>query len=94
MFAVNPFMALVNEPVPVPSVVRVLAIVGPVLVFQHTPRAVIAAPPSELILPPAAAEEEVMVFIAVVVRVGSEGPPDGVVKAISEPYPVPALFVA
>ncbi len=47
----NPVSALVKEPTPVPSDVWVFDSVGPEDVFQHTPRAVTADPPSELIIP-------------------------------------------
>ena len=57
-------------PVPVPSVVFILAIVGLSDVFQHTPLAVIAAPPSLEIEPPDMADVEVMAEGEVVVRVG------------------------
>jgi hypothetical protein len=51
--AVNAVIELVNIPVPVLSVVLVLnAVVGPDVVLQHTPRAVIIAPPSLVIFPP------------------------------------------
>ena len=58
-----------NVPVPVASVVREPAIVGLVAVPQHTPRAVIALPPSTVILPPETAALAVMPVAAVVVRV-------------------------
>jgi hypothetical protein len=45
-------MALVNIPVPLPSVLWLPDTVGFAVVLQHTPRAVTVAPPSELILPP------------------------------------------
>ena len=50
--AVNPVMELVNEPVPVPSVVLLSAVVGLALVLQQTPLAETAAPPSLVIFPP------------------------------------------
>jgi hypothetical protein len=56
-------------PVPVPSVVRLFAVVGLVLVFQQTPLAVIVPPPSAVIFPPDTAVIEVIEVIAVVVRV-------------------------
>ena len=53
MPAVNAVIELVNIPVPVLSVVLVLkAVVGPVVVLQHTPRAVTEAPPSLVTFPP------------------------------------------
>ena len=71
MVAVSPVMALVNVPMPVPSVVLVdKAIVGFAVVLQQTPRAVTAAPPSSVILPPLAAVVDVMEVTAVVVMDG------------------------
>ena len=43
---------LVKEPVPVPSVVLLLAVVGLGETDQHTPRAVMAAPPPAGMFPP------------------------------------------
>ena len=64
-------MALVNVPMPVPSVVLVdRAMVGLAVVLQQTPRAVTAAPPSSVILPPLAAVVDVMEVTAVVVMDG------------------------
>jgi hypothetical protein len=64
---------LVKLPIPLPSIVFVLsAAVGLLLVLQHTPRAVTAAPPSKLILPPLLAEVKFMLLIAIVlVTVGN-----------------------
>ena len=71
MPAVNPVIELVNIPVPVLSVVLVLnAVVGPVVVLQHTPRAVTVAPPSLVIFPPLVAVVCVVADAAVVVRTG------------------------
>ena len=67
----NPVIVLVKAPVPVPSVVLLLAIVGFADVLQHTPRAVTAAPPSEEIFPPLAAAELAIDDIAVVVSTGT-----------------------
>lgn len=51
--AVRPVIALVNVPIPVPSVVLVnKAMVGFAVVLQQMPRAVIVAPPSATTLPP------------------------------------------
>ena len=61
---------LVNVPIPVPSVVLLFVIVGPGVVLQQTPRAVIAEPASDVILPPAVA---VVVPIDVGVVVVSAG---------------------
>ena len=44
--------SLTKVPVPLPSVVKLFAVVGVALVFQHTPLAVTLAPPSEVIFPP------------------------------------------
>ncbi len=64
-------MALVNVPMPVPSVVLVdKAMVGFAVVLQQTPRAVTGAPPSVLITPPLVAVVFVMAVIVVVVMVG------------------------
>ena len=43
---------LINIPVPVPFIVLLFAIVGFTAVVQHTPRAIIAAPPSSATFPP------------------------------------------
>jgi len=87
-------MALVNVPIPVPSVVLVdNAMVGFAVVLQQTPRTVTGAPPSELITPPLLAVVLVMADIAVVVIAGIVGVAD-VVKTESPPYDVPTLFVA
>ena len=74
MTAVNPVIELVNTPVPEPSEVLVLnAIVGPVVVLQHTPRAVTdAPPPSAVTFPPDVADDAVIDVAAVVAaRVGN-----------------------
>ena len=64
-------IALVNVPIPVPSLVLVnKAIVGLGVVLQQTPRAVTAAPPSVLIVPPLLAVVLVMDDMAVVTIVG------------------------
>ena len=64
-------MALVNIPVPVPSVVLVdKATVGFAVVLQQTPRAVTVAPPSATTLPPLAAVVMVIDVGKVVVTVG------------------------
>ena len=78
-------MALVNVPIPVPSVVLVgKAMVGLGVVLQQTPRAVTAAPPSALIVPPLPAVVLVMADMAVVVMVGMVET-GGVVKTESPP---------
>ena len=68
---VKPVMLLVNEPVPVPSVVFDPVIVGFADVPQHTPLAVIADPPSDVILPPEVKDDDVIADAAVVVRTGA-----------------------
>lgn len=78
-------MALVNVPMPVPSVVLVdKAMVGFTVVLQHTPRTVTAAPPSVVMLPPLVAVVLVMAATAVVVMVGIVDV-DAVVKVESPP---------
>ena len=72
MLAVKPLIVEVKVPVPVPSVVFVLKdTVGPVLVDQTTPRAVIDAPPSTVMLPPLLAPVAVIEPIDVVVKVAA-----------------------
>ena len=78
---VNPVILLVNGDV-VPSVVLELAVVGPVVVLQHTPCAVTAEPPIAVTVPPELAEVPVIEVIAVVVTVGATA---NVVKVISLP---------
>jgi hypothetical protein len=67
---VKPVILLVKIPVPVPSEVLLLAVVGLVEVLQHTPLDVTAAPPSEVTFPPLVA---VAVDVAVVVPVITVG---------------------
>jgi uncharacterized membrane protein len=59
--------------VPEPSAVLLLAVVGFAAVFQQTPRAVTAAPPSAVILPPLCAVVSVKEVTAVVAKVGKPG---------------------
>jgi uncharacterized membrane protein YdcZ (DUF606 family) len=82
---VNPDIELVNAPVPVPSVVLLLAVVGLVAMFQQIPRAVTDAPPSFVIFPPLLAVVVVIKVIAVVDRVGTTDVTALVVKLISLP---------
>jgi hypothetical protein len=64
-------MLLLKLPLPVPLLVLVLrAIVGLGLVLQHTPRAVMAAPPSAVMLPPLFALLVVIAETEVVEMVG------------------------
>jgi hypothetical protein len=80
--AVSPVIKLTNGPVPVPSVVLLFAIVGPAVVLQQTPFAVIAPPPSVAIVPPEVAETAVIALIFAVVIVESTA---SVVNEISLP---------
>ena len=84
--AVNPVIALVNIPVPVPLVVLVdKAMVGFAVILQQTPRAVTAAPPSATTLPPPDAVVMVIDDKDVVVTVGNAVEVLVVVKLISLP---------
>ena len=58
---------LVKLPVPDPSDVLLSAMVGPVVVLQHTPLSVTLAPPSLEMAPPLTAADEVMDVTALVV---------------------------
>ena len=79
-------MALVNIPVPVPSIVLVdKAMVGLAVVAQQTPRAVTVEPPSLVTLPPLAAVVIVIAVAAVVITVGNAVDMLVVVKVISLP---------
>ena len=57
---------------PVPSKVFELAVVGVWVVAQQTPRAVMAAPPSDEIVPPLVAVMEVIADAAIVEIVGTD----------------------
>ena len=83
--AVNPVNELVKMPVPGPSVVLLFAVVGPVAVFQQTPRAVTEAAPSLVIFPPLLAVVWVIDVISVVDSVGITGTIALVVKLTSLP---------
>ena len=87
-----PERLLVKLPVPVPSVVIKLLMVGVAVVAQQTPLAVMAPPPLAVIFPPETAVVKVIEVTAVVVRVASTIWP--VVNETSFPYAVPALLVA
>jgi hypothetical protein len=63
-------MLLLKLPVPLPSVVVLLAVVGFCDVLQHTPRTVTVAPPDEVTFPPDVAPLDVMFVTVVVVTVG------------------------
>ena len=62
-----------NIPVPLPSVVWLLAVVGFEEVFQQTPLTVTVAPPSDVTFPPLVAVVWVIFVTAVVVTVGRTG---------------------
>jgi hypothetical protein len=64
-------MALVYSPVPVPSLVLLLSIVGLGAVFQHTPFAVIDEPSLLLMTPPELAVLGMMLTTVEVVRTGT-----------------------
>ena len=88
MVAVKPLIVDVKVPVPVPSVVFVLKdTVGPVLVDQTTPRAVIDAPPSDVMFPPLLAPVEVIAPIVVVVKVAVTAFTEIVPVALTLPQP-------
>ena len=59
----------VKLPVPVPLLVKLLAVVDVELVDQQTPRAVTVAPPSAVMFPPLVAVDVVIKVAAVVVMV-------------------------
>ncbi len=61
---------LVKLPDPVPFVVLLWLVVGSAAVFQHTPRAVTAPPPSALMVPPVVAPDSVMALTLVLVSTG------------------------
>ena len=79
----SPVRELVNEPVPEPSVVWLLAVVGVPPVFQQTPRAVTGSEPMSVTLPPELALPAVTALAAVVVTVGAAAA--AVVKVSSLP---------
>ena len=82
-------MELVNVPVPEPSVVWLPLTTGLAEVFQQTPRAVTAAPPSDVTLPPEVAVDPAMPDTVVVVRIAPPG-----IKVLSLPFVVPSLLTA
>lgn len=87
-------MLLVNAPVPDPSVVVELAVVGFMVVDQHIPFAVTAEVPPYVTFPPELAVVVPIPEMTVVVTVGRATGGASVVKEISFPYAVPAAFVA
>ena len=79
-------MALLNIPVPVPSVVLVnKAMVGFAVKLQQTPRVVTAAPASVVMLPPLVAVVMVMAVVEAVVIVANAVDVLVLVKLISLP---------
>jgi hypothetical protein len=88
----NPVKLLVKLPVVVPSVECESVIVGFKVEPQQIPLIVITAPPLEVIVPPETAVVRVIEVASAVVRVGTATAV--VIKEISFPYAVPALFVA
>jgi hypothetical protein len=82
--AVKPVIELAKLPVPVPSIVLELAIVGAVVVLQQTPLAVTVKPPSLLIIPPETAEVEAILEIVLVVIVGRDNSPE--MQRIENPH--------
>ena len=86
---------LVKLPEPVPFVVMLFEIVGGDEIFQQTPRAVTAAPPSLVIVPPLVAVVCVIADAAVVVRTGTVDAIEGVTEFEAELATlVPIAFVA
>ena len=81
--AVKPVRLLVNPPVPAPSVVWLSVVVGFDIVDQHTPKALIALPPSLVILPPHTAVVEAILLAVVVVRLATPALPQ---TGIPEPF--------
>jgi hypothetical protein len=86
-------MLLVKVPVPVPSVVLLLAVVGPDDVFQHIPLAVTVAVPADVTLPPPVALVCVKLPTSEVFTTGASNE-GNVVNVCTVPYEEPALFVA
>ena len=70
MLGFNPDIMLVKLPVPLPSVVLELLVVGFDEVLQQTPLAVTVDPPSDVTLPPQTALLEVIEDTELVVTVG------------------------
>ena len=71
MPGVNPVIELAKLPVPDPSFVLLLPVLGLADVLQQTPFAVTEAPPSDVTFPPLEAVVEVTEDTAVVVTVGT-----------------------
>ena len=70
VFGVRPVRVLINVPITVPSTVQLAVRSGFSVVFQQTPSAVSAAPPSEMTVPPLTAVVAVIFEIDAVVTVG------------------------
>ena len=70
VLAVRPVMLLVKLPVPLPSVVWLLLVVGLWLVLQQMPLAVTVLPPALVTLPPPVAVVWVILVTWLVVTVG------------------------
>ena len=70
MPGLNPVIALVNTPVPLPSLVLLSVIVGVWLIPQHTPRDVTGELPSKDISPPLVAAVDDMLVRLEVLSVG------------------------
>ena len=81
----NPVRLLVKTPVPVPSVVLELEIVGFAVVAQQVPLAVTAPPPSAVMFPPLVAVVCVIPVTAVVERVAKTGDTEFVLNVSSFP---------
>ena len=78
-------MLLTNTPIPTPSIVWLLVVVGFDEVLQHTPLAVTVDPPSDVTFPPLLAVVCVVLVTAVVVTVGRTGFGESVVNVTSFP---------
>jgi hypothetical protein len=85
-------MLLVKEPVPLPSVVLLLLMVGDEMVLQHTPRAVTDKVPAEVTVPPQVKLVWLILLISAVFTAGAIYA--RVVNVFSAPYEVPAELVA
>jgi hypothetical protein len=70
VFAVKPVILLVKFPVPAPSIVLLLAVVGLAETLQQTPLEVTSAPPSFVTLPPDKAVVELTPVMDAVVITG------------------------
>ncbi|MFO0973802.1 MAG: hypothetical protein U1A27_10240 [Phycisphaerae bacterium] len=91
VLALSPVKLLSKLPTSEPSLVWLSAVVGPLDVLQHTPRAVTLAPPVAVTFPPPVAVDDVTDETPVVVTVGSVADE---LKLTSLPYAVPTELVA